>query len=148
MLHDLARLYPPELLLSECEARGMRIDAFERRNPTVLHARLGAELARERYGVTDERVLSAIRKHTLGSSAMSRLDAIVYLADTVEPGRTFDERAQLEALAFADLDAAMLATLRATIAFLGASGKPVAPATAAADEFYAAAVAVKEKTTA
>ena len=148
MLHDLARLYPPERLLSECEARGMRIDAFERRNPTVLHARLGAELARERHGVTDERVLSAIRKHTLGSSAMSRLDAIVYLADTVEPGRTFDERAQLEALAFADLDAAMLATLRATIAFLGASGKPVAPAMAAADEFYAAAVAAKEKTTA
>jgi predicted HD superfamily hydrolase involved in NAD metabolism len=143
MLHDLARLYPAERLIAECEARGLPIDPFERENPTVLHARLGAELARERFGVEDAAVLSAIRKHTLASASMSRLDAILYLADSLEPGRSFAERPQLERIAMRDLDAAMRAVLESTLAYLGARGLKVAPATAAAVERYA-----KEKSTA
>jgi predicted HD superfamily hydrolase involved in NAD metabolism len=144
MLHDLARLYPAELLLLECGARGMTIDDFERAHPRVLHARLGAELAPERFGVDDERVLSAIRLHTLGGRSMSRLDAIVYLADSLEPNRDFAERAQLERLALLDLEAAMHATLLQTIAHYGADGKAVAPATAAALQRFS----TKEKKTA
>ena len=144
MLHDLARLYSDELLLLESRARGLAIDDFDRAHPRVLHARLGAELARERFGVQDERVLSAIRAHTLGSGSMSRLDAIVYLADSLEPERNFAERAQLERLAFADLEAAMHATLLQTIAHCGKSSRAVAPATAAALERFS----IKEKKTA
>ena len=137
LLHDLARLYSAQRLLRECEGRGMPIDAFERRNPIVLHARLGAELARERYGIDDERILSAIRAHTLGAPSMSRLDTIVYLADGLEPGRDFPERERLERLALEDLEAAMRATLRSTIAYLAARGLAVAPATTAAIEHFA-----------
>ncbi|MBV8074357.1 MAG: bis(5'-nucleosyl)-tetraphosphatase (symmetrical) YqeK [Candidatus Eremiobacteraeota bacterium] len=137
MLHDLARLYAAERLLEECRARGMTIDRFERVHPIVLHARLGAELARERYGIDDERILSAIRAHTLGAPSMSRLDTIVYLADGLEPGRDFPERERLERLALEDLEAAMRATLRSTIAYLAARGLAVAPATTAAIEHFA-----------
>jgi len=144
MLHDLARLWPAQRLLDECEARGMTIDAFERANPTVLHARIGAELAAERFGVNDEAVLSAIRKHTLGSGSMSALDIIVFLADALEPGRDFDERAELERLALRDLNAAMHATLQATVVYNGAHGRRVAPATSAALERFTS----KEKKTA
>jgi len=69
LLHDLARLYPAERLLRECAERGLAIGAFERENPIVLHARLGAELARERFGVDDPGVLSAIRKHTVADGS-------------------------------------------------------------------------------
>jgi predicted HD superfamily hydrolase involved in NAD metabolism len=144
MLHDLARLYTVERLIAECEAREMRIDAFERAHPAVLHARLGAELAREQFAVNDEAVLAAIRKHTLASGAMSALDVIVYLADGLEPGRRFEERAALERLAFRDLDEAMRETLRSTVEYNNAHGRQVAPATAAAIEFFA----TKEKQTA
>lgn len=144
MLHDLARLYPAERLIAECETREMRIDAFERAHPTVLHARLGAELAREQFAVNDEAVLAAIRKHTLASGTMSVLDVIVYLADGLEPGRRFDERAALERLAFRDLDEAMRETLRSTVEYNDAHGRQVPPATAAAIEFFA----TKEKQTA
>ena len=138
MLHDYARLYPAERLVDECERRAMPIDAFERAHPIVLHARLGAELVRERLGVDDEAVLSAIRKHTVAAPLMSRLDELLYLADGLEPGRSFPERAELEALAFADVDAAMLATLRASIAFLQKRGAAVAPQTFAALAVYEA----------
>lgn len=136
LLHDLARLYPAERLLRECAARGMAIDAFERANPVVLHARLGAELARERFGIDDEAVLSAIRKHTLADGRMSPLDEVVYLADGLEPGREFAGRAQLAELAFRDLGAAMHAVLASSIAYLRGRELAVSPQTIAAAERY------------
>jgi predicted HD superfamily hydrolase involved in NAD metabolism len=136
LLHDLARLYPTERLLRECSERGMEIGAFERANPVVLHARLGAELARERFGIDDPGVLSAIRKHTVADGVMSPLDAVVYLADGLEPGRTFPERPTLVALAFRDLDGAMRALLLSTIAYLNARDLTVAPETLAAARRY------------
>ncbi len=136
MLHDLARLYSAERLLRECAQRGLTVDAFERRHPIVLHARLGAELARERFGVTDETVLQAIRRHTLAAPDMSRLDAILYLADGLEPGRSFPGRAGYEALAFDDLDAALAAVLRSGIAHVRRSGLEAAPQTLAALAAY------------
>jgi predicted HD superfamily hydrolase involved in NAD metabolism len=136
MLHDLARLYTERRLIDECEARGMAIDDFERRHPLVLHARLGAELARERYGVDDEAVLSAIRLHTVAAPGMSRLDKILFLADGLEPGRSFPERETLERLAFSDLDAAMEALLRNSIAYLDNRNFEAAPTTLAALASY------------
>ena len=78
----------------------MPIEAFERANPIVLHARLGAELARDWFGVTDEAILSAIRKHTVAAATMSPLDEIVYLADGLEPGRDYAGRAEMLEAAF------------------------------------------------
>ncbi len=132
LLHDLARLYTPERLVRECVQRGLPIDDFERRHPIVLHAPLGAELARELFGVTDPAVLSAIRKHTVAAAAMTRLDSIVYLADALEPGRDYAERARFEALAFEDIEAAMLAVIRSSLDYLRARGLEAAPATLAA----------------
>lgn len=114
----------------------MAIDPFERRNPVVLHARLGAELARESFGVDDPAVLSAIRKHTVAAERMSRLDSIVYLADALEPGRDYADRLAYEALAFRDLDAAMLAVLRSSLAYLAERGLEAAPQTLAALKRY------------
>jgi len=132
MLHDLARLYSGERLLRESAERGIPIGPFERANPIVLHAPLGAELARERFGITDERVLSAIRKHTVADPVMSPLDAVVYLADGLEPGRDYPERAALAELAERDLGAAVRAVLASSIDYLRRRGLAVAPQTLAA----------------
>ncbi len=137
LLHDLARLYSSERLLAECSARGMAIDAFERENPIVLHARLGAELARDDFGIDDEAILSAIRKHTVAAATMSPLDAVLYLADGLEPGRDFADRAGFLDLAFRDLDAAMRSVLTASLAYLRARDLTAAPQTLAALATYA-----------
>jgi len=136
LLHDLARLFPPQRLLEESARRGIAIGPFERANPIVLHAPLGAELAREEFGITDQGVLSAIRKHTLADAVMSPLDAVVYLADGLEPGRAFPERAALAALAFRDLDGAMRGVLASTLAYLQRRGLAAAPQTLAAAGRY------------
>ena len=111
MLHDLARLYSPERLIAECEARDIEIEPAARARPVLLHARLGAALARELFGVEDAEILSAIEKHTTAAEVMSPLDSIVYLADSLEPERAFPERSGLWQLALRDLDAAMRETV-------------------------------------
>lgn len=136
LLHDLARLYPAPRLLQECRARNIAIDAFAEANPIVLHAPLGASLAREMFAIDDPEILSAIAKHTLAAERMSPLDCIVYLADGLEPDRAFPERAALAGLAFRNLDAAMAATLTATIGYLEKQGRTVAPQTAAALQHF------------
>lgn len=132
MLHDLARLYDAARLLDECESRGMPIGGFERAHPTLLHARLGARLAREDFGVRDPEVLSAIEKHTTGAGEMSPLDCAVYLADSLEPARSFAERRELWELSLRDLHAATRDVLLLSIRHYAAKGKPLAPPTAAA----------------
>jgi predicted HD superfamily hydrolase involved in NAD metabolism len=144
MLHDLARLYSPERLVRECEARGMTIDAFERANPVVLHARLGAAIAAESFGVNDEQVLSAIEKHTTAAAAMSPLDCAVFLADGLEPERTFPERDALWELAQRDLTKATREVIRSSVRYLGRKGLAVAPATIAAA--HAFGIALEEET--
>lgn len=132
LLHDYARLMPHDDVLRECEARGLGIDAFERANPIVLHAKLGPELVRERFGIDDPAIASAMRKHTVADPQMSALDAVVYLADALEPGRDFPERGGFAALAERDLDAALRAVLAHTVTYLERRGLAVAPATLAA----------------
>ncbi|MBV9102741.1 MAG: bis(5'-nucleosyl)-tetraphosphatase (symmetrical) YqeK [Candidatus Eremiobacteraeota bacterium] len=138
MLHDLARLQSADALLRECERRGLPIDPFERRHPIVLHARLGAELARERYGIEDGEVLNAIRRHTVAGPQMSRLDEILYLADGLEPGRTFAPRRAILHSAYRDVHQGMLSLLGATIEYQRQRGLEVAPQTLAALRWYAA----------
>lgn len=132
MLHDLARLYTPSRLLSECEMRQMTIDRFERENPIVLHARLGAHIATESFAVHDPEILSAIEKHTVGAGTMSPLDCALYLADGLEPGREFPHRRALWTMALEDLAGATYATLINTVRYLETRGLPVSPQTAAA----------------
>ncbi len=138
MLHDLARLYSPPALLAQSQARGLAITPFERQSPLVLHAPLGAELARELFGIEDDAVLSAIRKHTVAAPTMSALDCIIYLADSLEPERMFPQRPALAELAFADLRAAMRATIVVSMRYLRKRSLPVAPQTLAAARFFGA----------
>jgi predicted HD superfamily hydrolase involved in NAD metabolism len=140
MLHDLARLYSNAELLAECERRAMPIDAFERRNPIVLHARLGAVLARELFDVYDLDVLSAIEKHTLGAAQMSPLDCVVYLADALEPGRDYANRPVIWDLAKRDMRAAMSAAIDEGLAYLAEHGRDPAPQTLAMQRTFATTV--------
>jgi predicted HD superfamily hydrolase involved in NAD metabolism len=136
MLHDLARLYSTSALLEECERRAMPIGNFERQNPIVLHAPLGAALARERFDVYDPDVLSAIAKHTLGAAEMSPLDCVLYLADSLEPGRDYANRQALWDLAKRDLRAAMSSTIADTLVYLRAQGREPAPQTLAMQRVF------------
>ena len=49
---------------------------------------------------------------------MSPLEKILYIADTIEPSRTFPERSKLAALADESLEKGLLACLKSSLTYL------------------------------
>ncbi|XHX76396.1 MAG: bis(5'-nucleosyl)-tetraphosphatase (symmetrical) YqeK [Stenomitos frigidus ULC029] len=96
LLHDLAKFFKPQRLLQMARADDLTIDPVELANPHLLHAAVGAIVARDEFGIREAAVLDAIRHHTLGCPGMSALSCVVFLADSLEPGR--GDTLELEAL--------------------------------------------------
>jgi predicted HD superfamily hydrolase involved in NAD metabolism len=86
-LHDIAKEIPNEKLLEIAKEKNIPIDEIDHRKPHVLHARVGAAMAREKFNVQDPDVLGGIRCHTLAEPGMSKITMVVYLADATEPKR-------------------------------------------------------------
>ena len=87
LLHDCAKCIPNDEKLRLCEENDILISSVERENPFLLHAKLGALLAKTEYDVTDPLILHAIKVHTTGEPDMNILDKIIYIADYIEPNR-------------------------------------------------------------
>ena len=129
LLHDCAKCLSEEELLQYAGPAGA--DADEIRCRAVLHAPVGAYLAREQYGVQDEAVLSAIRRHTVGGEKMSLLDAIIYVADFIELGRRpFDGLEEARRMAEKDVFRAAALCGRLTGSYAEREGRQLHPATA------------------
>jgi len=96
LMHDLAKYFKPQQLLEMAQAESLQLDEVDFSNPHLLHADVSAIVAREQFGVDDQEVLQAIQNHTLGRPGMSLLSCIIFVADTLEPGR--GNTPELEAL--------------------------------------------------
>ena len=122
MLHDIARMWTSDQLLEYARRNGMAIGAAEIEAPVLLHARIGAHIASQQYGVSDPQMLLAIERHTIAVPGMSDLEKILYIADTIEPSRSFQQRAELAAAAHSSLDEGMLVCIKASMEYLTANG--------------------------
>lgn len=130
LLHDCAKCLTDEKRVSICEKHRIPMTDIERRNPFLLHAKVGEYLAREKYGITNPDILNAIRFHTTGRENMSLLERIVFVADYIEPGRRqAPNLTEIRQLAFTDLNAAMLKILEDTLSYLKATGGELDPMT-------------------
>ena len=122
ILHDITKSLSYDEQLQLCEKYGIINDNSELEAPKLLHAKTGAAMARELFGVSDT-VYEAIRWHTTGKPDMSLFEKILYLADYIEPTRDFEGIDELRELAFSDLDGAMALGLGMTIDEIRRSGR-------------------------
>ena len=119
LLHDCAKYMTDDELIEKCAKYGIECSETELRNGYLLHAKLGAYLSKEKYGIEDEEICSAVRYHTTGKPAMSVLEAIVFTADYIEPGRKVLPNFKLiRSMAFVDLDEAVYLILKNTLSYL------------------------------
>lgn len=106
ILHDCTKYLKLEEHLAICEAAGIGLDDMERSSEKLLHSKSGAAVAKNVYGQSDQ-VYQAILYHTTGRADMTLLEKIVYLADYMEPNRSFEGVDKLRQLCYTDLDAAL-----------------------------------------
>lgn len=135
ILHDCTKksLLDEQLLL--CERYGITPDAVERVNGKLLHAKTGAAVAEQEFGMSPD-VVGAIRWHTTGRAGMTLLEKIMYMADYVEPNRDFEGVEALRSLAYQDLDRAMLLGLEMSLEEIRGRGEEAHGDTLAAAEWF------------
>ena len=145
LLHDSAKCIPNAKKLKLCTQKNIPISEVERRSPFLLHARLGAYIAKEKYHVEDPDILNAITYHTTGRAEMTLLEKIIFLADYIEPMRSKAVNLpEIRALAFQDLDRAVYLTMRDTIAYLEKDKSCLDQQTVVAYNYYKDLIEQKE----
>ena len=137
LLHDCAKCMPNAKKLKMAEKHHLEISSLERKNPFMLHAKLGAFLAKKKYDIEDEEILNAIRWHTTGRPDMTLLDKIVYVSDYIEPRRDkAPNLPKIRQLEFMDLDQALIKILEDTLGYLGDSAEHVDAMTKKTYDYY------------
>ena len=128
LLHDCTKKLDMPEQLALCRQYGIELDELEQKALKLLHAKTGAAIAREVFGVDDE-IYRAIWWHTTGHADMTLLEKIIYLADYIEPSRDFPGVNDLRACVYENLDRGMLMGLEMTIDEMTEMGNPVHHAT-------------------
>ena len=127
LLHDCAKNIsknPEEF----CKIHGLSeyLHDYDDLPMPVLHAPMGAHLAKVGFGIDDPQILSAITWHTSGKEDMSLLDKIIYLADYTEPTRPGGPKLdEIRELSKKDLDIAVYKALEYSIERIKAKGNTV-----------------------
>lgn len=118
ILHDCGKNYKGEEAIEYIKQIGYDADEIEILQPKLLHGIIGKHLAEEVYGVTDEEVLAAIRWHTTGKAGMNLLEKIIYVADYIEPLRSFEGVETMRKMAFENLEKCIVCCSESTIKFV------------------------------
>ena len=134
LLHDITKAIDGPLQLTLCAEYGIVLDTFSRSFPKTLHALTGSLVAERIFG-ENENVVRAICHHTTGRADMTLLEKIIYIADYVERNRDFPGVEDMRAMAYRDLDKAVLMGLQSAVAHVRRQGQGLAPATLEALEF-------------
>jgi predicted HD superfamily hydrolase involved in NAD metabolism len=137
LLHDCAKCLSHEEQIKVCEKNKIDITDVERRNHSLLHAKVGVYLARTKYDVYDTEILDAIRWHTTGREDMSLLEKIIYIADFIEPNRRPLEGMDIiRKEAFTDIDRCLAHILHDSVIYLKTIGKECDENTMIAYDYY------------
>ncbi|MBQ9428445.1 MAG: nicotinate (nicotinamide) nucleotide adenylyltransferase [Clostridia bacterium] len=150
LLHDITKEKPEEWQVDCLRRAGETLSPDLLASPKVLHAYTAAVQIPLVYPQhAQPEVLSAVRNHTTGSPDMSLLDCIVFLADFIEPTRTYADCKRVRAYFWDNLPLAnsaaekekllyraVLYALDLTIAHLQKENRPVAKISRATREAF------------
>lgn len=147
ILHDITKDFNTEKQLNLCEKFGI-IQNDSYLYSKILHSFTGAEwIKREYSSLVDEEIVSAVRWHTVGRENMTLFECLIYLADFIEPTRTFEDCRILREYFYANLEApgtdkwavliqTMVRSLNLSIQALIEEGGMIAPSSVLARNYF------------
>ncbi len=125
IIHDIAKEIPKSQALGTLTKYGYTPDETEKQNAELLHGKLAAYIVRDKFGIDDDEVLSAVSYHTTGRPGMSLLEKIIYVADFTEPARNYPEADEIRKLVDQNIDKAVLYQADMVIKFIIDKGRPL-----------------------
>ena len=124
ILHDIAKEMSSEEKLKYVKENNIIINEVERINTPILHGKIGADIAKKKYGI-NEQAQRAIEYHTTTNPNMDLISKIVYVSDKIELNRKsedYDIKYERE-LALKDIDKTIIYIIDSNIKSLLNKGK-------------------------
>lgn len=114
LLHDCTKALKADRQIELAQELGIALSEDDRKSPKVIHSFTGAVVAKNEYGVSDE-IANMIACHTTGKEDMTLSEKLLYLADYIEPTRTFKDCVQLREFFYGERTCDLLAHLDRTL---------------------------------
>ncbi len=105
--HDIAKELTDEEKLEYCEVNKIEVDEIERKNISLLHAKIGADMVKKYFGF-DDIMSNAIKAHTTGLPKMDKLSKILFIADRTSKDRNLPDIDYINELLEKDINQAIL----------------------------------------
>lgn len=129
IFHDYAKYRPKEEMRRWILSENTLSKDLLQYHHELWHAPVGALLVEREVGIIDKDILMAIKTHTTGRVNMSELEKIIFLADYIEPGRSFPGVDAVREEAQDSIDVACKLALSNTIGFLLSKNQKIYPDT-------------------
>ncbi|NLY81225.1 MAG: HD domain-containing protein [Clostridiales bacterium] len=131
--HDMAKCFDDSELDGYVRRYNLPIKYIGK--PNISHAKVSAEMIKDKYKETDEEILNAVSYHTTGRAGMSLLEEIIYVADAIEVNRDYEGVESIREMAFKDLHKASLMIIESTIDRVTRAGRYLDDDTVAAKKY-------------
>lgn len=105
--HDIAKELTDEEKIKYCEENNIEIDEIERKNISLLHAKIGADMVKKYFNF-DDAMCMAIRAHTTGLPKMDMLSKILFISDRTSKDRNLPDIDYINELLETSLNKAIL----------------------------------------
>ena len=116
LLHDIGKYVTRE----EAESLGVIFDDRINEMPLpVQHAEIGAELLAQVLKIEDKDIVEAVRWHTTAKPGMTKLEKVVYLADYIEPLRSFPTVDYLRKQTAKDVELGFISAIENSVKYVG-----------------------------
>lgn len=107
LAHDIAKEIPEEEKIKYCIENNIEIDEIEKINTSLLHAKIGKDIAIKKFGFT-ESMGQAILNHTTGNKNMDLYSKILFISDRTSKDRNFEDLEYLKSLEDKGINEAVL----------------------------------------
>lgn len=120
LFHDLYRGFSQDK--TDQFVKEFKIDPKYLGKPYLAHSKLGAEGIKNKFNIDDEDILNAVSYHTTGRKGMTQLEKIIFLADCIEPSRSYKGVEEIRRLADLDLNKAVLEAMTRNVEYIRKMG--------------------------
>lgn len=136
LLHDYSKEMKKDDVLKFINDNNIFIDDYFKDNLNLAHGLIGSIFAKNKFNISDENILNAIKYHTTARENMSLLEKVIYVSDCIEPNRNYESVNEIRQISEIDLDKAVIKCLEVKINFTKKGQKTLHPLSLVALNYY------------
>lgn len=107
LVHDACKEFSKEEQLKITNDFGIILTEIEQTEPNIWHGYAASGFVKEKWDITDEEILNAVKYHTCGRGNMTVLEKIVFIADLTSDDRDYPDSKNIRKISETSLDEAI-----------------------------------------